>query len=239
MDPKRVGWNPYSYVEGNPILLIDEKGENPLLVAMLVNGLVSAGIDLGMQYAASGGDWDKVQWGSVGASFASGALTTGAMGAIAKAGGALAANTFQAMMTRSLISNAIDLTCHSVGLAADAKKHNLDYGKEWGKMALSNAVNVGFDAAEGLGNRYLMNNSWDPNFDNFKKRMTEYDSPWMKRWDPGSLQQGWDISNPRDYFMTTSQRSVITFTVIEIYYMQIEEEKQADDGTIYIPQRRD
>jgi RHS repeat-associated protein len=231
-DPKRVGWNPYSYVEGNPLLYVDKKGENPLLAAMLINGLASAAIDFGMQYMASGGDMDQMRWGSVGASFVSGALTTGAMGAVAKAGGALAANTFTAMMQRSFIKNAIDFGVRSVGLAIDSKAHNLDYGKEMGRLALSSGLNMGTDAIQGLGNNALRN-GWDPGFEDFRKRMTSYDSPWLKRFEPSTLHDDWETPRISDYIGTTTQRSVTIFIGIEI--ISPSPPQQQNDGTVYLP----
>jgi hypothetical protein len=215
---------------------------------MLVNALASSAIDMGMQYitaASQGKDpWKEMRWGSVGASFVSGALTTGAMSGIAKAGGTLAANTFNAMLSRSIISNGIDLGVRSIGLAIDSKAHHLDYGKELGKQALSNLFNVGTDVTSSLGNHYLMrSNDWDPKFTDFKDRVNEYNNPNMRRWDPGSLNKGLNISNPSDYLWTTTQRSVITFTVIEEYYYFNKDngnsKKNNDNGTIYIPTPHD
>lgn len=231
VDPKLVDWNTYAYCSNNPIIYIDQNGENPILVAMLLNGLASAAIDFGMQFFASGGDMDQMRWGSVGASFVSGALSTGAMGAIAKAGGALATNTFNAMLGRSLISNGIDLGVRSIGLAFDAKKNKLDYGKEFGRLALSSALNIGTDVVQGVGNK-MRQNGWDPSFEDFKRRTNDYNNEWIRRWDPGSLNKGWEIAMPMDFLMTTTQRTSITFTMGELIYPSVPNRTEIRDNTI-------
>lgn len=209
---------------------------------MALNGLASAGIDMGMQYmaaASQGKDpWKEMRWGSVGASFVSGAATTGVMGGIAKAGGALAANTFNAMFQRAAIANTIDFGVRSLGLIYDSKVHHLDYGKELGRQAISSAVAFGSNVGQGFANN-LSGKGWDPAFMDFKDRINEYrPDGWLTRFDPGSINKGVGISNPKDYIYTYTQINIITFTATEYIMPSQDDQGSSDqqwDGTFTLP----
>jgi RHS repeat-associated protein len=71
--------NPYVYALNNPLLYTDPSGENPLLIAALIGGLIGGGINLGMQlYNLQPNNLYQVlhcvNWGSVAASFGAGAV---------------------------------------------------------------------------------------------------------------------------------------------------------------------
>ncbi len=67
---------------------------------------------------------------------------------------------------------------------------------------------------EGVGNR-MLRNSWDPGFTDFQERVTHYEAPDMRRWHPGSLEHGIEIVKPRDFVMTTTQRTITIMVIVE------------------------
>ncbi len=72
--------NPYAYVTNNPVLMSDPSGQiAPFLMAAIVGGSLSAGIDIGvqlynMQPTSLGQALRCLNWGEVGVSFAAGAV---------------------------------------------------------------------------------------------------------------------------------------------------------------------
>jgi len=74
--------NLYTYCQNNPVLYVDVSGNSITLAVILAVGafaLVSGAIDATTQLIANEGDFDALDWRSIGASSAAG-LVTGAMG---------------------------------------------------------------------------------------------------------------------------------------------------------------
>ena len=71
-----AGPNGYTYAGGNPALFVDPSGEF-LWVPIIVGGLIGGGIDLAIQLASHGGNWDCVSWAQVGVATAAGAALSG------------------------------------------------------------------------------------------------------------------------------------------------------------------
>ncbi len=68
------GWNLYAYAGGDPVNYVDPDGHAPWLVAAAAGAAAGAGIDIATQLATNGGNFDCINWGSVGVSAALGAL---------------------------------------------------------------------------------------------------------------------------------------------------------------------
>ena len=78
--------NRYAYVQGNPVMLVDPNGHNPIFAGAIAGGVVGGASYLIMNYA-SGGDFNPWQFGAaVGGGVIGGATT----GALVMAGGGLA-----------------------------------------------------------------------------------------------------------------------------------------------------
>ncbi len=73
--------HPYQYAVNNPILYTDPSGEFVWIVA---GAALGAGIDLGIQLLLNGGNWDCVNWWSVGISGLAGATGVGLGAGVAK-----------------------------------------------------------------------------------------------------------------------------------------------------------
>jgi RHS repeat-associated protein len=72
--------NLYTYANNNPIMYMDSSGRFAILATIgivAIGTLVGGALDLGSQLIANGGDFETVNWRSVGASAAAGAVTTG------------------------------------------------------------------------------------------------------------------------------------------------------------------
>lgn len=88
--------SPYSYMDGNPILLNDPNGDCPWCVGALIGGGVELGTQMLGNYFA-GEDVYKIDWKAVGVSTLEGALTAGA-----SAGRSLAVRATSAVVKSSI-----------------------------------------------------------------------------------------------------------------------------------------
>ena len=72
------GQNLYAYGDGDPLNAVDPTGELAFLVPVAVGMLAGAGSDIALQLLMNGGDFNCIDWGSVGVSALMGAVPGGA-----------------------------------------------------------------------------------------------------------------------------------------------------------------
>ena len=138
-DPAGQYANPYLYGGNNPLVYIDADGEFaflvPLFTAALQGGLISAGINVGMQLALTG----EINWDSVGQSFCSGALSAGMSWGV---GGALGHATSA--------GNLFDKTLwHGASGGLQSMANGGDFWSGFGGNALSTLTGFAVDGAQG------------------------------------------------------------------------------------------
>lgn len=61
-----AGANLYVYTGNDPVNYVDPSGNWAFLIPMAIGALEGGAIDLGLQLATHGGNWDCINWGQVG-----------------------------------------------------------------------------------------------------------------------------------------------------------------------------
>ncbi len=77
-DPAQDGVNWYLYADGNPVNKVDPDGKMPAVVisllVVIIEGLIAALVDIGIQLVFTGGDFSRINWAQVGVAAALGIL---------------------------------------------------------------------------------------------------------------------------------------------------------------------
>jgi RHS repeat-associated protein len=104
-------FNPYSYVEGRPLVAVDPDGRLAFLavvaIAIVVSAVIAGGVSVGTQVAAN--DWDfskRIDWGQVGIAAGTGAIVGGLSAATGGVAGTLVGGMFSSPVAGAIIGGA-------------------------------------------------------------------------------------------------------------------------------------
>ena len=139
-----ASYSPYNYVLGNPILMTDPDGRNPIIGA-IVGGVIGGGISIGTQLWNTG----SVNWSTAGkstaAGAASGAIIGTGVGAVAAIGGFAEAGAASVMITTgSGIASGIAAETVEQGweMKIDGTRESMDGGEIATSGAIAGPLNL-------------------------------------------------------------------------------------------------